>query len=224
MNSHRKAGDKETPMGNSLRVLRAVGGRAVVLGDDVNTDLIIAGRYCRMAEPAELARHVLEGTEWEGKVSPGDIIIAGRNMGIGSSREQAPLALKGAGVRAIVAESFGRIFFRNSVNIGLPVMVVPGVRGRVRSGERVLLDFEKGTLEVPAERLVLHGEPLPPFMTEILRDGGLVPHLRRRMGFWTRSGGARALEKRRGNRAEFTTTHPVPGLTRDAGDHSHGGA
>ena len=157
-----------------------VRGGALVLGDDITTDAIIAGKYCRMADPGKLAPFALEGIVPEGLPLNGRIIVAGRNFGVGSSREQAPLALKAAGVRAVVAASFGRIFFRNAVNIGLPVLVCPGAAAAVKDGGAVTVDLSRGTLAPGKGRREMAGERLPPFMMEILGDGGLVPHLKRR--------------------------------------------
>ncbi len=166
-------------------------GRGLVLGDDISTDHIIAGKYCRMADPDRLAPHALEGVladfaqrvkKYEkGKARGGAIIVAGRNFGCGSSREQAPIALRAAGVSAVVAESFGRIFFRNCINIGLPVMKCAGVGAAVRDGDRLSVDFAAGVLLRERGRRRLRGERLPRFMMEILEDGGLVPHVRRRL-------------------------------------------
>ena len=157
-----------------------VRGGALVLGDDITTDAIIAGKYCRMADPGKLAPFALEGIVPEGLPLNGRIIVAGRNFGAGSSREQAPLALKAAGVRAVAAASFGRIFFRNAVNIGLPVLVCPGAAAALKDGEAVAVDLSRGTLAPGKGRRALEGERLPPFMMDILGDGGLVPHIRRR--------------------------------------------
>jgi 3-isopropylmalate/(R)-2-methylmalate dehydratase small subunit len=157
-----------------------VRGRALVVGDGITTDAIIAGKHCKMADPARLAPHALEGTIPAGLPLKGRIIVAGKNFGVGSSREQAPLALKAAGVRAVAAASFGRIFFRNAVNIGLPVMVCAGAPSAVKGGEQVTIDMSAGTLAPGKGRGAMAGERLPPFMMEILGDGGLVPHIRRR--------------------------------------------
>jgi 3-isopropylmalate dehydratase small subunit len=143
--SHRKSGP------HAIRAAWGpVEGRAWVLGDDINTDLIIAGKHCKSAEPDRLAPHALEGVigDFAGKVKKdrkvkgrgGAIIVAGRNFGCGSSREQALLALRAAGVSAIVAGSFGRIFFRNAVNLGIPVMRCAGARALVREGDRLSVD------------------------------------------------------------------------------------
>ena len=157
-----------------------VRGAALVLGDDITTDAIIAGKYCRMADPGKLAPHALEGVVPDRLPLKGRVLVAGKNFGVGSSREQAPLALKAAGVRAVVAASFGRIFFRNAVNTGLPVQVCAGAPSAVKEGEQVTLDLSVGTLAPGKGRPVLEGERLPPFMMEILGDGGLVPHIKRR--------------------------------------------
>jgi 3-isopropylmalate/(R)-2-methylmalate dehydratase small subunit len=160
-----------------------INGKALVVGDDINTDLIIAGKYCRSAQARELARHVFEsmGTALSRRPGKGDIIVAGRNFGCGSSREQAPVALKAAGVKAVVASSFARIFFRNAINIGLPVLALPGHRKRINDGEHIGLDLGKGELVLARTKEVLNGSPLPPFLLDILSDGGLVPHLRKRL-------------------------------------------
>jgi 3-isopropylmalate/(R)-2-methylmalate dehydratase small subunit len=166
-------------------------GRCLVLGDDISTDHIIAGKYCRMADPDRLAPHALEGIYRDfarrverdaGSRAWGrTILVAGRNFGCGSSREQAPLALRAAGVSAVVAESFGRIFFRNCINIGLPVMKCAGVRAAIRHGDRISVDLTAGELVLERGGRRLRGERLPRFMMEILEDGGLVPHIRRRL-------------------------------------------
>jgi 3-isopropylmalate/(R)-2-methylmalate dehydratase small subunit len=170
-----------------------ISGRAIVLGDDITTDAIIAGKHCRMADPERLAPHALEGVvvNFAGKVkragagkgngSLGAIIVAGKNFGVGSSREQAPLALLGAGVKAVVARSFGRIFFRNAVNLGLPVLKCPRAASVIRDGQTVTVDLAGGLLRCGGEGRVLPGERLPLFMMGILDDGGLVPHIKRRL-------------------------------------------
>ncbi len=157
-----------------------VKGAALVLGDGITTDAIIAGKYCRMADPARLAPHALEGVVQGRQALRGSVLVAGKNFGVGSSREQAPLALKAAGVRAVVAASFGRIFFRNAQNIGLPALRCPGAVAAVKAGETVTVELSAGTFRCGGGRRVLAGERLPPFILEILRDGGLVPHLKRR--------------------------------------------
>jgi 3-isopropylmalate/(R)-2-methylmalate dehydratase small subunit len=158
-----------------------VRGRALVLGDDITTDAIIAGKHCKMADPERLALHALESVVPDRLPLKCRVLVAGKNFGSGSSREQAPLALRGAGVRAVVAGSFGRIFFRNAVNLGLPVLKCPGAASVVKDGETVTVDLAGGCLRSAGKGRVLQGERLPPFMMEILDDCGLVSHISRRL-------------------------------------------
>jgi len=152
-------------------------GKAMVLGDNVSTDHIIAGKYCRLADVTELARHLFEGTKAQNRVGGGTILVAGKCFGCGSSREQAPLALKAAGVRAVLAESFGRIFYRNAINIGLPALILRKATVFASDGAELELDLERG--EVRNNRgQTARTAPHPPFMVEILRAGGLVPYIR----------------------------------------------
>lgn len=156
-------------------------GRVVRLGDDVDTDVILPGAYLNVTDPDELARHLLEGYDPEvaARVTAGDVLVAGRNMGTGSSREHAVLALRGRGVRAVIAESFARIFLRNCLNLGLPVVEHPDAARALAESEQVAIDFAAGTLAGEHERWAL--PPQPPFLTELLADGGLVPWVRRRL-------------------------------------------
>jgi 3-isopropylmalate/(R)-2-methylmalate dehydratase small subunit len=157
-------------------------GRVWVFGDHINTDLIIPGRYLDDYSAKNLAAHVMEDAdpEFPRRVAKGDIIVAGRNFGCGSSREQAPLALKHAGVSAVVASSFARIFYRNSINIGMPVIVCPAAASRIRSGDQIEIDLHGGSIVLQdGERLLF--SPLPGFLVHILEEGGLVPHTRRRL-------------------------------------------
>ena len=156
-------------------------GRAIKLGDDVNTDLIIAGRYkFRCSRIEELVEHVFEDLD------PGlarrlrnAVIVAGRNFGCGSSREHAPLVLKAAGVRAVVAISFARIFFRNSVNLGLPVVEVPGeFVEQVADGDTISVRLEEGVVEDVDAGLRAEFKPYPPFLLKIVETGGLVKYFK----------------------------------------------
>ncbi|HOT06378.1 MAG: Isopropylmalate/citramalate isomerase small subunit [Methanosaeta sp. PtaB.Bin039] len=148
-------------------------GRAWIFGDDVDTDVIIPGKYLRTKDIGLLAEHVMEGLDptFASRVSPGDVIVAGRNFGCGSSREQAPVALKAAGVSCVVARSFARIFFRNAINVGLPLLEadVP-----CQAGDVVEVDLEAGRVSCSGQEY--SGTRLPPFLMEILQDGGLVAH------------------------------------------------
>ncbi|UEC42496.1 MAG: Methanogen homoaconitase small subunit [Methanothrix sp.] len=151
-------------------------GKAWVYGDDVDTDVIIPGPYLRTKEVKELASHAMEGIDpdFAKKVRPGDVIVAGRNFGCGSSREQAPLALREAGVGCVVARSFARIFYRNAINVGLPVVEADVT---CRQGDEVEVDFSAGTVIV--DGVTFKGTKLPDFLLVILQDGGLVAHRRR---------------------------------------------
>jgi len=158
-------------------------GRAVRLGDNVDTDVILPGKYMVLTDPVELAKHAMEGLDptFTRKVRMGAIIVAGRNFGCGSSREQAPLALKHAGIKCVLAESFARIFYRNSINIGLPVLECPGVSGKIEEGDQLAVDLEKGVVKNQSKNLTLNATQLPAFILEILNDGGLIEHLKRKL-------------------------------------------
>jgi len=157
-------------------------GRVWKFGDDVNTDLILPGRYLDLTDPEEMARHVMEGLDQDFpmRVERGDIIVAGRGFGSGSSREHAALALKHAGVSAIIAESIARIFFRNAINIGLPALECPGITEIVEEGETLEIDLEEGIAYNPERGLRIEFKPLPEFLLNILRAGGLIPYIRGR--------------------------------------------
>jgi len=148
-------------------------GKAWVFGDDVDTDVIIPGPYLRTKDVKSLACHAMEGLdpEFANKVKPGDVIVAGNNFGCGSSREQAPLALREAGVACVVAKSFARIFFRNAINVGLPVVETDV---KCEEGDTVEIDLNLGTVKVRGK--IYQATKLPDFLQEILQDGGLVAH------------------------------------------------
>ncbi len=148
-------------------------------GDDISTDHIIAGRYLTSADPKVLSEHAMENVDpgFAKKVRQGDILVAGTNFGCGSSREQAPIALKAVGISCIAASTFARIFYRNAINIGFPVVECPGLRTKVREGDTIAVDLAAGHVVLPSgERLTF--QPLPPNLLEILKAGGLVPKLR----------------------------------------------
>jgi len=157
-----------------------------MFGDDVNTDLIIPGKYLELVDPEEMARHAMEGIdpEFPKKIQKGDIVVGGTNFGCGSSREHAPLALKYAGVSAVVAESFARIYYRNSINIGLPALECPGIVEAVDDGDVVEVDITSGTVKNVRTGAELSFTPLPGFMVEILREGGLVTYIRNHLDEW----------------------------------------
>lgn len=153
--------------------INILSGKAWKFGDNIDTDVIIPGKYLRTTDMSVFASHVMEGIdpEFSKKVQKGDMIVAGKNFGCGSSREQAPLALKYAGVACIVAESFARIFFRNAINVGLPIIEA---RIDCKEGDNIEIDLEKGI--VKNNEKTYSATKLPDFLRKILADGGLVEH------------------------------------------------
>jgi len=145
-------------------------------GDNVDTDVIIPARYLNTSNPEELASHCMEDidTTFVGAVRAGDIIVAGRNFGCGSSREHAPVAIKASGISCVVADSFARIFYRNAINIGLPLLEIGEVVGRISAGDYLSIDTTAGTVKNVTTGEVFQAPPLPPFVQEIVRAGGLI--------------------------------------------------
>ena len=160
-----------------------VSGPVVKFGNNEDTDVIMPGKYLILMDPKDLAKHALEGLDpaFPEKAKKGVIVVGGKNFGCGSSREQAPLALKYSGVKCVVAESFARIFFRNAINIGLPVVECKGISGAVENGDELSVDFDKGEVRNVSKGWTLQGTKLPVFILEVLSDGGLIENLRRRM-------------------------------------------
>jgi 3-isopropylmalate/(R)-2-methylmalate dehydratase small subunit len=158
--------------------------RVWVFGDDVSTDDIIAGRYLVKHDPRELGQHAMENIDptFARRVKSGDVIIGGRNFGCGSSREQAPITLKAAGVSAVVAESFAQIFYRNSINQGLPVLACPGVRKCFKTSDKVKIDLKSSTIHNVTTGKVFKAESFPAFIFKILQAGGLIPYLKQKGG------------------------------------------
>lgn len=158
-------------------------GRAWKFGDHINTDLIIAGRYLDNYDMRKLAAHVMEDVDpfFASNVCPGDIIVAGRNFGCGSSREQAPLALKESGVAAVVAESFSRIFYRNAINVGMPLIVCPQCSELFQAGDMLSIDLREGVIRLASQTKEHRFTPLPSQLLELLEWGGLVPYMKRRL-------------------------------------------
>jgi 3-isopropylmalate/(R)-2-methylmalate dehydratase small subunit len=156
---------------------------AIMFGNNIDTDVILPGKYLILVDPNELGKHALESldTEFVAKAKDGVILVGGRNFGCGSSREQAPLALKYSGVKCVIADSFARIFFRNAINIGLPVLECKGIRDAVKTGHILAVDFEAGKIENTSNGIKFQVDKLPPFILEILADGGLIENLRRKM-------------------------------------------
>jgi 3-isopropylmalate/(R)-2-methylmalate dehydratase small subunit len=154
--------------------------RRLKVQDNVNTDYVISGRYkFKIQDPKELAKHIFEDIDpdFAGRVKPGDILVAGENFGCGSSREQAPQALKSSGFYAVVAKSFARIFYRNAFNIGL--LLVECTTDFIDDGDELELDIEKGKLKSRSKGLILDTKPIPPVMKKLLEDGGVVEHFRK---------------------------------------------
>lgn len=171
-----------------------VHGRVHVYGDNIDTDVIIPARYLNTSDPRELAAHCMEDLDPDflAKVRQGDILVAGENFGCGSSREHAPLAIKAAGISCVIAASFARIFYRNAINIGLPILECPEAARALHDGDLVSLDFETGTIrQISGDPGSAEGaepagqtwkaQPFPPFIREIIEAGGLVEATRRRL-------------------------------------------
>jgi len=158
-------------------------GHAHKYGKNVDTDVIIPGRYCNLTDAAELGKHALEDLDKDfvGRVQPGDVIVAGTNFGCGSSREHAPIAIKGAGVSAVIAKSFARIFYRNSLNIGLPVFECPEAVDGIEPGDEVRVDPATGSIENVTKGTRFTAQALPPFMRRLVDAGGLRPYVEQRL-------------------------------------------
>lgn len=158
-------------------------GRVWKLGDDVDTDVIIAGRYLHLSDPQELAKHCLEDVrpDFVTGVRPGDIVVGGRNFGCGSSREHAPLALKAAGASCVIAESFARIFYRNALNIGLPIFECPEAAAAVQEGAGVAVDTSAGKITDLTTGKSYAASPFPPFIEELIICGGLISYIRKKL-------------------------------------------
>jgi 3-isopropylmalate/(R)-2-methylmalate dehydratase small subunit len=157
-------------------------GRVWKYGDNVDTDAIIPARYLNISTPEELALHCMEDIDvsFAGSVQPGDIIVGGENFGCGSSREHAPLAIKGAGVSCVIAKSFARIFYRNGINVGLPILECPESVEETEQGDQLTVDLESGTI-------TNRTSPFPAFIMRVIQIGGLVPYTRERLQVKVRS-------------------------------------
>lgn len=157
-------------------------GRIWKFGSDIDTDAIIPARYLNQSDPEELAKHAMEDErpEFKKEVREGDILLADKNFGCGSSREHAPLALKAAGISCIIAKNFARIFYRNAINIGLPLLESPEASDSIRDGDRVRVNMNTGEIFNLTQGKKFSATPIPPFMQELLKDGGLIPHLRKK--------------------------------------------
>ena len=151
-------------------------GRVWKFGADIDTDAIIPARYLNTSDPKELAKHVMEDADssFPKKVKIGDIIVADKNFGCGSSREHAPIAIKAAGIQAVVAKSFARIFYRNSFNIGLPIFESPEAADDIQEGDEIEIDADTGIIKNLTRSKQYQAKPIPPFMQELIAAGGLV--------------------------------------------------
>ena len=159
-------------------------GNAHKYGDNVDTDVIIPARHLNTSDPAELAVHCMEDIDpaFAARVLPGDILVAGRNFGCGSSREHAPLAIKASGVACVIAESFARIFYRNALNIALPILECPAAARAISAGDEVSVDLEAGEIVDRTTGQSFGAEPFPPFMMDLIAAGGLAAYLKGRKG------------------------------------------
>ncbi|MBN1492710.1 MAG: 3-isopropylmalate dehydratase small subunit [Candidatus Omnitrophica bacterium] len=160
-------------------------GRVHVFGENINTDEIIPARYLNTSDPQELAKHCMEDADKDfmSKMVPGDIIVAGKNFGCGSSREHAPIALKAAKVSLIIAPTFARIFFRNAINIGLPILECKEAAENIKSGDEVEVDLDTGAIQDVTTGRFYNAQKYPEFMKELISEGGLMPWVQKRKQF-----------------------------------------
>jgi 3-isopropylmalate/(R)-2-methylmalate dehydratase small subunit len=158
-------------------------GRVWKFGDNIDTDAIIPARYLNTSDPKELAKHVMEDADkdFPNKVKEGDIIVAGRNFGCGSSREHAPIAIKAAGVQVVIAKSFARIFYRNSFNIGLPIFESDEASEKIKEGDVIEIDADKGIIKNLTRQETYSSRPIPQFMQELIAAGGLIEWTKKRI-------------------------------------------
>ncbi|HJA31473.1 MAG TPA: 3-isopropylmalate dehydratase small subunit [Candidatus Eisenbergiella pullicola] len=159
--------------------MKKASGTVFKYGDNVDTDVIIPARYLNSSDPAELASHCMEDIDKDfvGKVKAGDLIVAEKNFGCGSSREHAPAAIKAAGVSCVIAETFARIFYRNAINIGLPIIECPEAAKGIRAGDEVEVDFDTGVIYDKTQGTQFKGQAFPPFMQKIIDAGGLINYI-----------------------------------------------
>ena len=151
-------------------------GTAIKYGDNIDTDVIIPARYLTTSDPKELASHCMEDIdkEFAKRVQPGDIMVGGKNFGCGSSREHAPISIKESGISCVIASTFARIFYRNAINIGLPIVECPEASEKIQSGDKVSVDFDTGVITNLTKNETYQGEPFPTFIQGIISAGGLM--------------------------------------------------
>ena len=157
-------------------------GNVWKFGADVDTDVIIPAKYLNLTDPRDLSQHCMEGIDanFSQKVKAGDIIVADKNFGCGSSREHAPLAIKTLGISCIIAKSFARIFYRNAFNIGLPILESANAPDNIEGGDKIEVNLDTGQIEDLVKRHNFQAKAIPPFMQELVRDGGLMNHIAKR--------------------------------------------
>jgi 3-isopropylmalate/(R)-2-methylmalate dehydratase small subunit len=158
-------------------------GKAFTFGKNLDTDQIFPGQYLELAKVEDIKQHAMEGVdpEFVKKFKPGDIIVAGANFGCGSSREHAAIALKAVGVSVVLADSFARIFYRNAINLGLPLLVSPGITDQVSSGDQLKIDLETGVVHNKATGAELNVEPMSAYVFDIIESGGIKPLVKNQM-------------------------------------------
>jgi 3-isopropylmalate/(R)-2-methylmalate dehydratase small subunit len=163
---------------------KVIKGKAFVFGANIDTDQIYPGRYLELTDAHEVAKHTMGGVDpgFVKEFRPGDIVVASTNFGCGSSREHAAVALKAVGVGAILADSFGRIFYRNAINLGIPLLVCPHICDLVRKGDRLKIDFESGLITNETTGATTQAQPLSDYVLKILESGGIKPMIRRQYG------------------------------------------
>jgi 3-isopropylmalate/(R)-2-methylmalate dehydratase small subunit len=159
-------------------------GKVWKFGDNIDTDAIIPARYLTTSDPQELAAHCMEDADpnFVSKMTKGDIILGGENFGCGSSREHAPIAIKAVGVSCVIAKSFARIFYRNSFNMGLPIFESRELVDGIKEGQEITLDSSGGTITLASSNKIFRINPIPPFMEELIADGGLMKHIAGKRG------------------------------------------
>lgn len=156
-------------------------GKVIKYGNNVDTDVIIPARYLNTSDPAELASHCMEDLDekFASKVAKGDVMVAGKNFGCGSSREHAPIAIKASGISCVIAETFARIFYRNAINIGLPILECPEAAQDIKDGDKVEVDFDSGSISNLTTGRTYKGQPFPEFMQELIAADGLIGYIKR---------------------------------------------
>jgi 3-isopropylmalate dehydratase small subunit len=172
-------------IGVSLRILKMIfQGKVWKFGNNIDTDAIIPARYLTTSDPQELAAHCMEDADpqFVTKIKAGDIILGGENFGCGSSREHAPIAIKAAGISCVIAKSFARIFYRNAFNMGLPIFESQELYEAISEGEEIIVDSSAGTITLVLKNKTFSINPIPPFMEQLIADGGLMKHLAGKRG------------------------------------------